>query len=174
MNPQLKPPPQAPQPPPPPGPLRRLARLRKTYVSERELRRDRWLVVLAFVVLNILVLLVLQWLGGPAWPYVSPRNSARLGLWFELLPWLANGLPLLLAFIFRPQIAFGYIACFAGILLLGFSLFAVVVASCIVSIPVILIFPPLGLLAFFGAALVGMVWFLPKVWQGFYEWWRKP
>jgi len=173
MNPSLKPSQQPPQPPP--RPLQRLARLRKVYVSEREFRRDRRLGVIAFVLVNLFAWLAFTWLSTPGnlLPALDPRWP-RWYVWVELIPWLANGLVLLLAFVFRPQIAIGFLACITGLLLLGVGLFTVLVASCIVSIPVIMLLPPLGVIVFFVLAVVGTIWLLPKLYAGFQEWWRKP
>jgi hypothetical protein len=85
----------------------------------------------------------------------------------ELIPWIVNGVLLVLALIYRPEIGVGYIGFIGAILILAGTFAALVVVSCVVSIPIILISNQLGLIVwivlmvisviFFGIKLIGLM-----------------
>lgn len=111
---------------------------RKIYTTARERKIDQLIGFVAFPVLNS-VLLIAGWLlAQAAYGLHAPDSVARLCI--SLPPWIANGIVLVLAFLFRPHIGIGYVAAIAvllcasvamGILFLGecFTLCAVAVAG---------------------------------------------
>ena len=91
------------------------------------------------------------------------------------LPWLANGIVLALAFLFRPQFGVGYIA-FIGVAITVVTVLSVVfVAACFVSVLSAAVIGPLAIALFvflmsgglFGLAVI--VSYLIKIWQSSYK-----
>ncbi len=146
-----------------------LRRLQKTYDRGVEITDDRATGATTFFVMNLVMYAVVSWIIPTYLPEWQRQPAGRLLI--QLLPWLANGLFLLLAFLFRPQMAIGYLICFGGILLIGFGLFAVLVTSCLVSIPVILVVPPLGGVVLVILLIVGGIWMLAQTIGIIGQWW---
>jgi hypothetical protein len=134
---------------------------RKVYESEHDRRRDRRIGVIACPIVNGALWLLQSWLLGTAVGglYLSTSASIALVTAIELIPWLVNGVVLLLALIFRPEIGIGYLGFFGGLLLLGGTFAAIVVVSCVVSIPIILISNELGLLVWVILMIVSAIYF---------------
>src|SRR5262245_17643937 len=137
------------------GPLLAALVRRKVYESEYELRRDRTIGALAFAIVNLLLWLVYSWLIG--WALVRYGDSPpdiRYVTAIQLLPWIANGLLLLLALWYRPQFAVGYLIFPASALIIGTALGILLVGSCVVSIPFWFL-GPVGPIVFGGLVLFG-------------------
>jgi hypothetical protein len=133
----------------------------KVYDSEYDRRSDRIIGIIAFPIVNGALWLLQSWLLGPgvSGRYLSVPASLALVTAIEAFPWVVNGVLLLLALIYRPEIAIGYLGFLGGILLLGGALAAIVVVSCVVSIPVILISPQLGTVVWVSLMVVGALFF---------------
>ena len=104
---------------------------RKVYATRRERMIDQILGFVALPLVNVPLGIIL-WLimseVDPQW--VTP---------LLLLPWLVNGIILVLAFLWRPEFAVGYITFIGVAVALAVGLSAVVVAACFVIIPLYLI-----------------------------------
>lgn len=85
---------------------------RKVYMTARERRIDQIIGFVAFPMVNAVV-----WAANWSLARIAPVLHAPYDLiqvYFSLLPWIVNGLLLVLAFLFRPHIGIGYLAC-AGV-----------------------------------------------------------
>src|SRR5262245_66151830 len=115
---------------------------RKKYTSFYERKCDQRIGAVAFVVVNVIVWLVYQWLIASTYIGNSQIIRQQTPLAVQLMPWVVNGVFLLWVFIFRPQIGVGYIVAFAAILFAGMMLATLVISSCIVSLPIMYFVQP--------------------------------
>ncbi len=76
---------------------------RKVYTTDRERKSDQVIGCVAFPIVNVALWLAMSRLLAEA---TTDQARARA----LLLPWIVNGLVLILAFLFRPQTGVGYIA----------------------------------------------------------------
>jgi hypothetical protein len=144
---------------------------RKVYTSGSERKHDQHIGAIAFVVVNVFVWLVYQWLIAPTYIENSRITRLETSLAVQLMPWMVNGVFLLWAFIFRSQIGVGYITAFAAILFAGLTLVVLVVGSCIISLPFVYLAESLGIVVFGGVAILGFIWFLIKAFEAVTAWW---
>lgn len=116
---------------------------RKIYSTKRERVIDQFLGFLAFPLLNIPLGIIL-WII----PHTTILSrTSNPGLWLVLisaLPWLINGIVIVLAFLLRPQLGVGYIAFIAVALTLVAVMSVVFVAACFVTFVAVLSFPGMG------------------------------
>ncbi len=156
---------------------------RKVYADSYERKRDQRIGAIAFVVVNVIVYLVYQWLAGPTYEGSSRIIHANPPLAALLLPWVVNGAVLAWAFLFRPQLGVGYITSFGAILVACMGLLAIFVASCVVLFPLAaLIMPAVGnnssatglllSLAWIVLLVGGSIWFLIFGFNIVSKWWR--
>jgi hypothetical protein len=124
---------------------------RKVYTTERERKTDQIIGFAAFPLVNAALWFVMdRLLVDRVWANVS------------LLPWIVNGLVLTLAFLFRPQMGIGYVACI-GLVCIPIVPGLVCVAACFVAVAVKEPWGPvIGLLVFLGLA-AGLFWLYCQV-----------
>ena len=110
---------------------------RKIYTTRREQMTDQILGFLAFPLVNVplgIIFWVIQiWID-------SPSRAFLVGA----LPWLVNGVLLILALRLRPWIAVGYLAFIGAALTVVTALSIMFVAACFVTYISILSFPGIG------------------------------
>ena len=99
---------------------------RKDYPTGRERMAYQIVGFLAFPLVNI-PLGILLWM-------TSQRTDSPLPTLVLALPWLANGMVLVLAFLLRPDFAIGYMAFIAVAIALVTALSILFVAACFVTI----------------------------------------
>ena len=131
---------------------------RKVYSTPRERKADQLIGFWAFPLVNVPLWLISQMLysqlptGVPA---ADLSSVAQIRTLVSALPWLVNGLVLVLAFLFRPQLVVGYVAfvaiAFIAVIMLG-SLFVV---ACFVSFVSAVVIGPLAIILFFVLMLAG-------------------
>lgn len=110
----------------------------------------------------------------------SPPEVTNTEIFLLALPWIVNIGVLVLALVFRPQFAVGYLAFFATIIIGGSMVGIVFVTACFASVVAMFVLSPLGEVG----SYVGFLVVLPAVFLGgFYwlwktflpqieEWWR--
>lgn len=148
---------------------------RKYYKYDYEIKADRKAGFFAFPIINGVV-----WFAS--WLLSSGVQSG--GLWGLLLPWIANGLILLVAVIFRPEFAVGYLTFISAAIIAVFVLGIIFVGGCFLAIGVGLIFTPLGPLAgfvaigvFLAILVAGLAWAADHAIRWYDNWtfaWDKP
>ncbi len=85
---------------------------RKTYTTARERRIDQIIGFAAFPLVNAMSFTANWLLAQAANTLHAPIQEIQiLQVCISLLPWVVNGLVLVLAFLFRPQMGIGYLAC---------------------------------------------------------------
>ena len=99
---------------------------RKKYQSKKEERIDQLLGLGIFFMLLLFTAFVI-YMTSKVPAYDNLRDT-------RILPWLINGVFLILAFIFRPQMAVGYLAGFCLIVGGLIILAGAFLASCVVAI----------------------------------------
>lgn len=146
----------------------------KEYQTVRERKIDQLIGLIAFPVLNILLLSIASYIETE---YGSQEIDELL-----LAPWVVNGGFVILAFIFRPQIGVGYLASFcitiAGVITLGVLFLAACFTAIIVNIPFMFLLGELPGLIFcllFPVLFLGGLFFIGR-WgvKAFYSWWSSP
>jgi hypothetical protein len=144
--------------------------IRKRYESEYAEKRDKRRGIVLFPAVNLGLWAAVTYLPGWLVAMLGLAAGTQLLRYIVLLPWAVNGLLLLLAFIFRPYIAVGYLTFLGTILMVGVGLAILVVGSCLVSIPFWLL-GPVGAIVFGGLVIAGLVYFGPKVASEIARWW---
>jgi hypothetical protein len=132
---------------------------RKVYVTTRVRKADQIKGFWAFPFVNVPLWFIVQTLQSQV-----PIPAAAIGqiilvrtpVWIVALPWLVNGSVLILAFIFRPQFAVGYVAFIASAFTVVIALSVLFVAACFVSILSAAVIGPLAILLFAILMLVGL------------------
>ncbi len=85
---------------------------RKIYTTARERRIDQIIGFVAFPLVNAATFTANWPLAWAANALHAPTQEAHFfQVFISLLPWVVNGLVLVLAFLFRPQMGIGYLAC---------------------------------------------------------------
>ena len=132
---------------------------RKVYTTRRERMIDQVLGFLAFPLVNIPLGIIL-WII-PQTSIFSRISNPELSLvLISALPWLVNGIVIILAFLFRPQLGVGYIAFIAIALTLVAVLSVAFVAACFVTLVIATSFRGMGeqgvisLIVFLTAAVI--------------------
>jgi hypothetical protein len=146
----------------------------KTYDSFAQQKLDQRIGFVAFLIVNIvvgvLVWLLSSWVDSRT---IEPMvRYPNLRLTITLLPWLVNGLLLIWALIFRRYIAFGYLVCMGGLLVVGAILGLIGVVAFFLAIPLSALVGPIGDLIFIALALGGGIWFIVKVIPILRSWWE--
>src|SRR5512138_89530 len=113
---------------------------RKVYTTRRERVIDRIIGFLAFPLVNVPLGIIL-WLIPQTAIFSRTSNPGLLLVLISALPWLVNGIVIVLAFLLRPQLGIGYMAFIAIALALVGVLSVVFVAACFVTIVAVLSFP---------------------------------
>lgn len=138
---------------------------RKVYATRRERMRDQIRGFLAFPLLNVS-------LGVILWTIKHRINSPLLML-VPALPWIANGIVIVLAFLLRPEFAIGYIAFICAILAFVMALSVVVVAACFVIIPLAPVIGELVNLLFLFLVAAGLFGLVVWAIDLFTNWWSS-
>lgn len=113
---------------------------RKVYTTKRERIIDRIIGFLAFPLVNVPLGIIL-WII-PQTTIVSRSSYPGLLLMLiSALPWLVNGIVIVLAFLLCPQLGVGYTAFIAVALTLVAVLSVAFVAACFVTFAAVLSFP---------------------------------
>ncbi|HLF74925.1 MAG TPA: hypothetical protein VI524_11295 [Anaerolineales bacterium] len=131
----------------------------KDYTTARERMADQIMGFWAFPLVNV-----------PLW-FVLQRIDSQLPTLVSALPWVVNGIVLVLAFLFRPQFGVGYVAFIGIALTVVTGLSIVFVAACFVSLLSVAVIGPLAIVLFvllmaaglFGLAVIAS--YLIKIWQ---------
>lgn len=112
---------------------------RKTYQNWQERKSDRQKGIAAAVIMNALVLITPSSLGE----WVQPTDNPTLNLVLQLLPWVANLGLLVVALIFRAEMAVGCLMAIASVLLTVFALGVAFVIGCFawVAVTLAILFP---------------------------------
>ena len=110
---------------------------RKIYTTRREQMIDQIIGFLAFPLVNV-PLGIIFWLI-PQW-----SEAQLLAVLVGALPWLVNGIVLILFLLLRPWVAVGYLAFIAAASILVTVLGVMFVAACFVTFVTILAFPDIG------------------------------
>lgn len=147
---------------------------RKVYDSLSERYADRRRAIPVFIVVNLAVLVAYLYLREQ-FKQATPGDRLFYQRTIEIIPWLANILPLLGGFLWRPEVAVGYLACF-GIILIGIIGATVLFfASCVLGGGIGALFGPpgvvIGIALFIGLFLGGLGWGLVQLVQLASEWW---
>ena len=117
--------------------------IRKVYTTRRERMIDRIIGFLAFPLVNAPLGIIL-WIIPQTTMLSRSSNPGLLLMFISTLPWLVNGIVIVLAFLLRPQLGIGYIAFIAIALTLVGVLSVVFVAACFVTFVAALSFPGMG------------------------------
>jgi hypothetical protein len=145
----------------------------KIYETFAEQKIDQRIGFVAFPIVNLVVVL-LVWLLSRWVDSITIEPTVRhpnLRLMITLLPWLANGLLLLWAAIFRRYIASGYLVCLAALLVVGAILGLIGVVTFFLAVPLSALIGPLGDLIFILLALGVGIWFILKIIPLLRNWW---
>ena len=133
--------------------------MKRKYSKDNYARKaDRKVGFVAFPIINVVVWFV-------SWLFSSGVQSESG--WALLLPWVANGLVLVYAFIFRPEFAVGYLVFIAFALGIVFALGFLFLGGCFLAIGVGAIFSFANELAIMVAGSVFVVAFIAGlIWIG--------
>ncbi len=121
---------------------------RKIYVTARERKADQLKGFLVFPIVNIPLWIIVQFIFSQMSTQGTTKDLSSFALVRDLilaLPWLVNGVVLVLALVFRPQFGVGYIAFIAIAITVSTALSVLFVAACFVSILSALFIGPLAL-----------------------------
>jgi hypothetical protein len=106
---------------------------RKVYSTRRERLRDRLIGLVAAPLVNIPLGIIL-WIIPQTAILSRTSDLSLLLVMVSALPWLVNGIVIVLAFLLRPEFGFGYIVCLGGAIALVTALSALFVAACFVTL----------------------------------------
>ena len=138
---------------------------RKVYATRRERMTDQIIGFLAFPLVNIP-------LGIIFWS-ISQRIDSPLPTLVSALPWLVNGIVLVLAALLRPELAMGYVAFIAIAITASTALSVLFVAACFVVIPLALVIGDLANWVFVLLMLVGLYGLAVFAIRVFWDWWSS-
>lgn len=110
---------------------------RKVYTTRRERMTDQIMGFFAFPLVNVPLGIIL-------WIISQMASSSWLVILVSVLPWLVNGIVIVLAFLLRPQFGLGYIAFIAVTLTVVAALSVLFGAACFVTFTAVLSFPGMG------------------------------
>ena len=138
---------------------------RKVYATRRERMTDQIIGFLAFPLVNVPF-------GIIFWS-ISQRIDSPLPTLVSALPWLVNGIVLVLAALLRPELAMGYVAFIAIAITASTALSVLFVAACFVVIPLALILGDLANWVFVLLMLVGLYGLAVFAIRVFWDWWSS-
>jgi hypothetical protein len=130
---------------------------RKVYTTSRERRIDQLIGFAAFPLVNAVIFAANWLLAWAADALHAPTQEVQtFQVCISLLPWIVNGLVLVLIFLFRPYMGIGYIACMGITLCVPVALCGLFVWACyamcgVASVPN---FSALALWLFLGVVLL--------------------
>ena len=138
---------------------------RKVYATRRERMTDQIIGFLAFPLVNV-PLGIIFWM-------ISQRIDSQLPTLVSALPWLVNGIVLVLAALLRPELAMGYVAFIAIAITASTALSVLFVAACFVVIPLALVIGDLANWVFVLLMLVGLYGLAVFAIRVFWDWWSS-
>jgi len=138
---------------------------RKVYATRRERMTDQIIGFLAFPLVNV-PLGIIFWM-------ISQRIDSPLPTLVSALPWLVNGIVLVLAALLRPELAMGYVAFIAIAITASTALSVLFVAACFVVIPLALVIGDLANWVFVLLMLVGLYGLAVFAIRVFWDWWSS-
>ena len=143
---------------------------RKVYASRRERMIDQIMGFVAFPLVNIPLGTILWRISSM--DILSRTNDASLLLVLvSALPWIVNGIILVLAFLLRPEFAVGYISFIGAAVAVVIALSTVVVAACFVIIPLAPVIGDLVNWVFIFLIAVGLLVLVSFAIELFRGWW---
>ncbi len=110
---------------------------RKVYATSRERKADQIKGFWAFPIVNVPLWIISQMMYSQLPTRVATTDLssfAPVRALISALPWLVNGIVLVLSFLFRPQFGVGYVAFIAIAITAVTALSVLFVAACFVSI----------------------------------------
>ena len=133
---------------------------RKVYTTDRERKGDQAIGFVAFPIVNVALWIVTNRMLTHAvttFPRLS-YGQAQTGI--LLIPWLVNGLVIVLAFLFRPEIGKGYVVWIGMIFCLYIAPSTVFIAACFTAAAVAsaLSLGPVIFGVIFLGLIVGAIW----------------
>ena len=126
---------------------------------------DQIIGFLAFPLVNV-PLGIIFWM-------ISQRIDSPLPTLVSALPWLVNGIVLVLAALLRPELAMGYVAFIAIAITASTALSVLFVAACFVVIPLALVIGDLANWVFVLLMLVGLYGLAVFAIRVFWDWWSS-
>lgn len=145
---------------------------RKVYATSRERKADEVKGFWAFPILNASLWIISQMTYSQLPMLFVVTGIAHLQTLVSTLPWLVNGIVLILALVFRPPFAVGYVA-FAGLSVTVITLMSVLfVAACFVSVLSAAIIGPLAI-ALFVVLMLGGLYYLGLAGRGLLREWQS-
>ncbi len=101
---------------------------RKIYTTARERKIDQLIGFAAFPILNTVLSMAVWLLAQAAYGLHATDSVSTLGI--SLPVWIANGIVLILAFLFRPHIGIGYVAAMAVALCASVAMSILFLGAC--------------------------------------------
>lgn len=138
---------------------------RKVYTTRRERMTDQIIGFLAFPLLNV-PLAIIVWM-------ISQRIDSQLLMLVSALPWLVNGIVLVLAALLRPELAMGYVAFIAIAITASTALSVLFVAACFVTFVTAAVLGDLANWLFVLLMLVGLYGLAVFAIRVFWDWWSS-
>jgi hypothetical protein len=140
---------------------------RKVYATRRERQIDQIIGFLAFPIVNVPLGIILRTITH------TQRIDSSLQMLVSALPWLVNGIILVLAGLLRPEFAVGYISFIGAALAVVIALGFVVVAACFVIIPLAPVIGELANWVFLALIVVGLFYLIRLAIELFMMWWSS-
>jgi hypothetical protein len=140
---------------------------RKVYATRRERKIDQIIGFLAFPVVNVP-------LGIIIWTITHiQRIDPLLQLLVSAVPWLVNGIILVLGALLRPELAVGYTSFIGAMVAVAIALSVVVVAACFVIIPLAPLIGDLANWIFIALIVAGLFGLVLLAIELFISWWSS-
>ena len=143
---------------------------RKVYASRRERKIDQIIGFLSFPLVNVPLGAIL-WIISETTIFSRTSNPSLLLMVISALPWLVNGIVLVLAFRFRLEFGVGYIAFIAIAITATAALSVLFVAACFVIIPLYRVIGDLAILVFVFLIAAGLLGLIVFAIYAFGRWW---
>ena len=148
---------------------------RKVYATSHERKADQIKGFWAFPIVNVPLWIISQVIYSQL-----PMRAATMELssfvpvraLISALPWLVNGVMLVLAFLFRPQFGVGYIAFIAIAITVVIALSVLFVAACFVSVLSAAVIGNLAI-ALFTVLMLGGLYYLGVFARSLFQSWQS-
>ena len=144
-------------------------KLKKVYANDKERKADQRRGIILCLLMNVCVWLLdylyrldLMRLVGPEW-----------SVWVQAFPWLANGVVWLLACIFRPHIAYGFVLCIGATFAFVFAMGAVFIGSCFIAVALTFAIGEFAVYLWLIAMIGGGLFVLIKSLNFVVKWWNE-
>ena len=143
----------------------------KVYDTFADEKRDQRLGFVAFVLVNLLVVIAVELLSEGINHFDRSFDTSLTRTVIVVLPWALNGLVLPWTLIFRRQITVGYLVALGGCAITGIGLGLIAMVTYFVSAPLQGLLGLFGPLAFLLLAIVCSGWFLWRMIRLLRTWW---